>query len=325
MFLTAGMLIPRVTGTSWDDYVAETFFKPLQMDRTGTRLAPMETKTNVARPHVIDYQGKPIAIPYRNIENVGPAGAILSTANDMTNWVRMLLAGGSASGRTFLKPETLAFIQRSQTPVDTVGPGGQPLSPPAELRAYALSWVTESYQGTRLVWHNGDIDGMAAWVGMVPEQNLGVVILSNLDGGRLREAIFYRIVDSYLDKELTDLDPELLEKRGEALERRNEQEEKWRALDADPVRPALPIAAYAGKYANPAFGTVEMRVADGRLVYIRSPVMTLDLRNEKANTFLGKTRSAVDDLREGKVQIEFETKDGKVTGFSEGELDFDLL
>ena len=169
MFLAAGMLIPRIAGSSWDDYVTEKFFKPLEMERTTTRLAGIDSTSNVARPHVIDYQGNPLPIPFRNIENVGPAGSILSTARNMANWVMMLTTGGSFSGKSFLKPETLAFIERSQTPVDTVGPGGQPLSPPAELRSYALSWVTESYKGTRLVWHTGDIDGMAAWVGMAPD------------------------------------------------------------------------------------------------------------------------------------------------------------
>ena len=131
----------------------------------------------------------------------------------MGNWVRMLADGGTFNGQPLLKPETLAFIVRSQTPVDTTGPGGQPLSPPAELRAYALSWVTESYRGTRLVWHNGSIDGMSAWVGMAPDLRLGVAILSNLDDANLRNAIFYRIVNSYTDNELTDLGPELLEQR----------------------------------------------------------------------------------------------------------------
>ena len=317
MFLAAGMLIPRVTGASWDDYVTETFFKPLQMDRTSTRLAKIKTDTNVAQPHVIDYQDNPLPIAFRNIENVGPAGSILSTAQNMARWVTMLTTGGSFSGKSFLKPETLAFIERSQTPVDTVGPGGQPLSPPAELRSYALSWVTESYKGTRLVWHNGDIDGMAAWVGMAPDMKLGVVILSNLDGGKLRDALFYRIIDSYTDKPLTDLDPELLAKHRKALDNRNQQEKKWSELGSDPVKPTLPIADYAGKYSNPAFGTVEMVLADGQLVYERTPSAVLDLRCEKADTFLGKTRSAADDLREGKVEIKFETEDGKVTGFSE--------
>ena len=321
MFLSAGMLIPRVNGTSWDDYVTETFFNPLGMDRTTTRLAEAETESNLARPHVIDYQGDPLPIPYRNIESVGPAGSILSTARNMANWVAMLSSGGAFSGKTYLKPETLAFIERSQTPLATMH-GGKPLFPPAELPSYALSWVTQSYRGTRLVWHNGDIDGMAAWVGIVPDQKLGVVILSNLDAGRLRDAIFFRIVDSYTDKEPLDFSPRLLEMHRNALQQRDEREKEWQGLNDDPVKPSLPIAEYAGKYASPAFGTVEIALKGGNLVYNRTRTMVLDLRCEKGDTFLGKYRNAANDLRDGKLEIEFQTADGKVTGFSEGELTF---
>jgi len=325
MFLAAGMLIPRVIGSTWDDYVAETFFQPLGMDRTTTRLAALENQSNVARPHMIGYDGKPLSIPYRNIENVGPAGSILSTARNMANWAAMLSAGGTFSGKTYLKPETLAFIERSQTPVDTVGPGGQSPSPPAELRSYALSWVTESYRGTRLVWHNGDIDGMAAWVGMAPDLKLGVVILTNLNGARLRDALFYRIVDSYTDKPLSDLDPELLAKHRKALETRDGKEKKWLALKVDAIAPALAISDYAGTYLSPIFGEVEITLADGQLVYNRRPSMVLDLRCKQDNIFIGKYRSAAADLGEGKIEVEFQIKDGKVTGFTDGELKFDRV
>jgi CubicO group peptidase (beta-lactamase class C family) len=137
MFLAAGELIPRVIGASWDDYLTTNLFKPLDMERTTTRLADIENESNVAQPHLIDYAGNPLPIHHRNIENVGPAGSILSTARSMGNWVQMLTDGGTFNGKALLKPETLAFIVRSQTPVDTTGPGGQPFSPPAELRAYA--------------------------------------------------------------------------------------------------------------------------------------------------------------------------------------------
>lgn len=324
MFLAAGQLIPRLTGKSWDDYVAEIFFKPLGMDRTTTRLAVTDTEPNVARPHMIDYQGNPVPIPYRNIENVGPAGSILSTARNMANWAGMLLAGGGVSGETFLQPQTLAFIERSQTPVSTTGPAGEPLSPPAQLRAYALSWVTESYRGIRLVWHNGSIDGMSAWVGMAPDLKLGVVILSNLQDANLRNAIFYRIIDAYTDKPLRDLDPKLLEDQRSRIDNRDALETKWQSLNANPVTPALPISDYAGTYTNPVFGVVEIAVVDGRLVYRRTPSMVLDLRCQEASTFLGKYRGIVEDLGEGKLEIVFRTENGKVTGFSEGELTFQV-
>jgi Domain of unknown function (DUF3471) len=208
--------------------------------------------------------------------------------------------------------------------VDTTGPGGQPLSPPAELRAYALSWVTESYHGTRLVWHNGSIDGMSAWVGMAPDWRLGVAILSNLDDANLRNAIFYRIVDSYTDNELTDLSPELLEQRQVVLEARNQAELRWQALNEAPANSSLPIKDYAGKYRSLVLGDVEIAVEGDQLVYRRTPTMILDLRCEEDDTFLGKYRGIAEDLREGKVAIAFQVDGGRVTGFSEQELYFQV-
>jgi len=325
MFLAAGQLIPRLIGASWDDYVTTTLFKPLEMDRTTTRLADLENQSNVAQPHLIDYAGNPLPIRYRNIENVGPAGSILSTARSMGNWVRMLADGGVFNREPLLSPETLAFIVRSQTPVDTTGPGGQPFSPPAELRAYALSWVTESYHGTRLVWHNGSIDGMSAWVGMAPDLRLGVAILSNLDDADFRNAIFYRIVDSYTNNELTDLSPELLEQHRVALDRRNQAELRWQALNDAPVNPSLPVKDYAGKYSNPVFGDVEISLEDDHLVYRRTPTMIADLRCEEGGTFLGKYRGVTEDLRRGKIEIEFQVEGGRVTGFSEEYLAFQVV
>ena len=325
MFLAAGQLIPRLIGASWDDYVTTTLFKPLDMERTTTRLADIANQSNVAQPHLIDYAGNPLPIRYRNIENVGPAGSILSTARSMGNWVRMLADGGVFNGEPVLSPETLAFIVRSQTPVDTTGPGGQPFSPPAELRAYALSWVTESYQGTRLVWHNGSIDGMSAWVGMAPDLRLGVAILSNLDDANLRNAIFYRIVDSYANNELTDLSPELLEQRRVALDRRNQAELRWQALSDAPVNPSLPVKDYAGRYSNPVFGDVEISLEGDQLVYRRTPTMIADLRCQEDNAFLGRYRGVTEDLRAGKIEVAFQVEGGRVTGFSEEYLLFQVV
>ncbi len=244
----------------------------------------------------------------------------------MGNCVRMLTDGGAFNGEPLLKPETLAFIERSQTPVDTTGPGGEPLPPPrAELRAYALSWVTESYEGTRLVWHNGSIDGMSAWVGLAPDLRFGVAVLSNLEDANLRNALFYRIVDSYTDNKLTDISPELLEQRRVALDRRDQAESRWQALNDAPVNPSLPTKDYAGKYSNPVFGEVEMSLDRDQLVYGRTPTMIADLRCQEHNAFLGKYRGVAEDLRAGKIEVEFQVEGGSATGFSEENLHFQVV
>ena len=323
MFLAAAQLIPQVNGgISWDDYVGNNLFKPLKVDRSTTKLQDVGNDPNLGKPHVLDYQHSPLRIAYRNINNIAPAGSIMSTARDMGNWIRMLRMGGTFEGHTIIKPETLAFIERSQTPVSTVGPGGKPLTPPVELRAYALSWVTESYQGQRIVWHNGSIDGMSAWVGFVPDMKLGVVILSNLDEADFRNALFYHIIDKFNGSAASDLSGKLLEKRNAVLEQRDQAEKQWQALPDGSEQCELSASAYSGKYRNPAFGEVEIAVANGHLVYDRTPSMVLDLRRQGANGFLGKCRNETEDLRDGKVKLKFQVEDGKVKGFSEDTLTF---
>ncbi len=116
MFLLGGELIPRLTGTSWDDYLATTLFAPLEMTRTSPTDAGIDEKENVARPHLIDYEGKPLAVPYRDMHNIAPAGSIISCAQDLSNWLLLHLGKGTFKGKTILKPETVAFLHSSQTP-----------------------------------------------------------------------------------------------------------------------------------------------------------------------------------------------------------------
>lgn len=323
MFLAAGQLIPQVNGgTSWDDYVRNNLFKPLKMDRSTTKLQDVVNDPNLARPHLLDYQHNPLPIAYRNIDNIAPAGSIMSTARDMGNWIRMLTMDGTFEGNTIIKPETLAFIERSQTPVSTVGADGKPLTPPVELRAYALAWVTESYQGLRIVWHNGSIDGMSAWVGFVPDMKLGVVILSNLEEANFRNALFYHIIDKFSGSTVSGLSGELLEKRNAVLEQRDQAEKHWQALADGSEQCELSPLSYSGKYRNSAFGEVEIAVENGHLVYHRTPSMVLDLRCQGSNGFLAKFRNKTQDLRDGKLKLQFQIEDGKVTGFSEDALTF---
>jgi hypothetical protein len=152
-----------------------------------------------------------------------------------------------------------------------------------------------------------------------------VAILSNLDDANFRNALFYRIVDSYTDNELTDLGPELLDERQAALDHRSQAELRWQKLNGAPVSPSLPTKDYSGKYSNPAFGDVEISVEDDQLVYRRTPTMIVDLRFEEKNTFLGRYRGVTEDLRRGKFEIGFQVEGGRVTGFSEEYLHFKVV
>lgn len=323
MFLVAGELIPHVDGRSWDDYLKEVIFQPLGMSRTYASEVAMGGEANVenmARPHIIGYDGKPLSFPYRKMHNIAPAGSIFSSVRDLSQWLRMHLGRGSVDGKTVLKPGTVAMLHRSQTPLATTGPAGEPLPTPVELPSYALGWVTESYRGLRVVWHNGGIDGMSAWVGMVPEKNVGVAILSNLDECDLRRAIFYRILDHLVGGAPIEQEKGLVEKQKAFLQARDKQEERWQALEKRQEKPTLESGAYTGKYRHPYLGEVSVADKGTNLLVRRTKEQTVRLVCEEGNRFLGRYMSPVEDLRSGKVNYRFEVEDGKVTALVEEEM-----
>lgn len=320
MFLAAGELIPRVDGRSWDDYIFQVLLKPLNMKRSFPTQAGIEKMENVAQPHVIDYNGAAWPVPYRDMHNIGPAGSIISCVTDLANWMQMQLSLGEFDGKTILKPETLAFIHRSQTPLGTTGPNGAPLSPPMELPAYCLSWVTQSYRGTRIVWHNGGIDGMSAWIGLLPDDGIGVVILTNLESADLRKAVFYHVIDALTGKTPLDLEPQLLKDQNAALAARDAAEKSWMNLAAKPLTPPLPLKEFAGTYQSPILGDVRIELQNGGLVYFRTPEQTLDLVYSAGNKFIAKYRNAGEDLRSGKIDIDFTIKDDAPVSFLEENL-----
>lgn len=319
MFLAAGELIPHVAGRSWDDAIARGIFEPLGMKRSHPTEEGWTDDGNVARPHVIDYEGNAVPMPYRKMENIAPAGSITSCARDMAKWVLMLLGKGTYAGHKILEPGTVDFIQRSQTPL---GNGGVSGMPPVELPSYCLGWVTESYRGTRVVWHNGGIDGMSAWVGLAPDQKFGVVILSNLEDTDFRRALFYHLADIYLEKPPIEIGDTLLAANARGIAKRDAAEKEWVALGKNPVKPTLPLGAYAGDYTSPILGKVRVALEDGRLVFHRTPIATVDLRCTKGDEFMGRLVNPLDDLRNGKTRVVFRTQDGKVTALVEGPLEF---
>ena len=318
MFLLAGQMIPKLAdGQTWDDFMAKEIFAPLGMKHSLPTDSGIAKAANVARPHLLNYAHEPIPVPYRDMHNIAPAGSIVSSASDLVPWLKVHLAQNEFT--PLVKPETLRFLHTSQTPMWSIDDEGTPRISPFPLQSYCLGWVTQSYRGTRLVWHNGNIDGMSAWVALAPDLGLGVAMLANLDDCELRTAVFYHILDHALGKEPRDLAAQTLERRDAALTRRDEAESRWQDLAKSALSPALPLASYAGKYQSPLLGTVTVTERNGSLYYERTPQQTLRLvpTAKDANTFLARHTNPNEDLRTGKLDITFATTDNKVTTLTE--------
>jgi CubicO group peptidase (beta-lactamase class C family) len=290
MYLAAGQLAARVTGRSWDELVRERIFAPLGMTASSTSVTALAGVTNLATPHAAQ-DGVARAVAYRNIDNIAPAGSVNSNVLDMAQWVRLQLGSGSFNGRELLKPETLAEMHEPHIVIRD--PVFRIFSPDARFLTYGLGWVVQDHHGRKLVHHGGNIDGMSAMVAMIPEERLGVVILSNMNGSFLPSVLKYRVLDAFLGVPAKDWSAEL---RTVAAGFEEQQRQAERSAEEERVRdtrPSLPLERYAGTYRDELHGDVVVSHENGRLRLTRSPALHGELEHWHFNTFRTRFNSPV--------------------------------
>ncbi len=307
MFLAAGQVVPAVTGKSWDDFVAERIFKPLGMKSSNTSVAALPKGGDVAMPHE-KIEGKLKTVPWRNIDNVAPAGSINSSAEEMARWVRLQLGGGKFEGNRLLSSGTLGEMHKSQTIVPAEGPSAK-LYPHGHFRTYGLGWFLHDYRGRLVVEHGGNIDGMSALVALLPEEKLGLVVLTNHGLTMLPYAVKYHVFDAYLHAGPADWVKEIIAVQKGFEKTRDEARAKDEKGRVAGTKPSLPLAKYAGEYRDDLYGKLTVTLDGDSLKASWGPVAGAELEHWQYDTF--RARSA--DARLPKPFATFHIgKDGKV-------------
>jgi CubicO group peptidase (beta-lactamase class C family) len=196
-----------------DAVVRERLLAPLGMAETrmrGAELASGAAAANLARPHdlVADTLRPLPDWTRRLVDGVAPAGAMYSTAADMTRWLRFLLAGGRLpDGRRLISEGAFAelFAPQALVPADEFYPSAR-LTRPA-FTAYGLGWFLQDYRGEKVAYHTGSIDGTVALVGLLPARHVGMVVFANRDHAELRHALMLRLFDAHLPSPATPAGP----------------------------------------------------------------------------------------------------------------------
>ena len=307
MFLAAGQIVPSVTGKTWDDFVTDRIFSPLGMKETGTTIRTLSKSNDVSTPHVkIDDKVQPVA--WRLIDNIGPAGSINSNVIDMAQWLRLQLGKGKFDGKQLVSEASLKEMHTPQTIIRIEGQYPI-LYPDAHFLSYGMGWFLSDFRGKKLVEHGGAIDGMRALVAMIPEKNVGVVILTNLSGTLLPQFLSYRIFDAYLGEQPKDWQAEQLPKI-KALETQGKAaQEKALAERVLGTKPSVELQNYAGTYRSEMYGDAEIEFANGKLTAHYGPYFTGDLDHWNYDTFQVKWHDPVEGR--GFMQFSLNAK-GKV-------------
>jgi CubicO group peptidase (beta-lactamase class C family) len=270
MFLAAGQAAGKAAGTSWDELVRERIFVPLGMTSTVASSRGL-TNPNVAVPHGIDHDTD-FAKPPFDAENIAPAGAILSSAADMAQWLRFQLNDGVVGGKRLVGSAALRETHTPQILIPSTGGRGGDTASVKRFTSYGMGWMVEDYRN-QLSWqHGGNTLGMTAAVGMLPEKKVGVVVLSNMQGAQLPALLEQYVFDRELGAPLKDWSGEAYERS--RIQRRRADSLATVQLAGHPAnpQPPLPLAAFAGTYADSLYGEFTVSVQSGHLELARADV-----------------------------------------------------
>jgi hypothetical protein len=258
------------------------------MNHSVTSNSRFKPGDDYASPHS-RVDGKLQVIPQEDLDNAGLAGAINSCAADMAKWVQLQLNRGKFADRD----ARLFAEQRSRemwTP-QTILPVGNPPPPLVGLKAnfadYALGWGLRDYHGRKLVGHTGGVGGFVSRVMLVPDENLGVVILTNAEEGGAFDSILYHVLDHYFQLPATDWIAAFKTLKDTQEKDAAETMKKAEGARAADSKPSLPLEKYAGVYNDAWYGPISVRMENGGLVisFDHTPGMVGDLQHWQYDTF----------------------------------------
>lgn len=242
-YVAASEVVPAVTGKSWDEFVKVRLFKPLDMNRTLTSYRAMQASENVAHPH-LKVDDRVHIIKQTNSDYDAPAGGVWSSAWDMAQLLRLHINDGVRAGNRILNEATVNEMRKPLV----LDHWPDPVMPPSHLNAYGLGWLLSSYQGKLVVWHAGLVHGMISIVGYVPEEDLGVVVLSNQQRNLFNYALFYHIINQHLGIPDTNLDETNRELLAKHVSKMADSLTKKEASRKRGTQPTLPLKTYLGTY-----------------------------------------------------------------------------
>ena len=330
MYATAGEVVAVAQKKPWEEFVPDRIFKPLGMTNSNMSTKEMEKAKDRSFGYNYNFDTKETQkLPYRDIDQVAPAGSINSSANDMSKWLRFVLAGGVYEGKRLVSEKGYAEWLKPQMKVNASG-----------TTNYGLGWFIQKWNGLTVVQHGGNIDGFNALVAMIPEKKLGFVMLTNVSGSPLGSELMPIVWENILGKPATPTvtastptGPEAEAGKYRLEEAGVDIEVKWadgKLIASVPGQPSYPLENVSGrKYKLTGAPDGFFMTFKDKEMYLEQPHGNYTLPRIGAETKPANTESAKELI--GKYEseasgrpVEVKEADGKVTVNIEGQQPYAL-
>ena len=290
MFIAAGKVIEKVSGKPWCGFITERILTPLGMSRT--RCSIKTLPDNSAFPH--NESGGTLRVLHRgNVDGAYSAAALNSTVNDLSKWIRTQLGKGKFEGKQLFS-EAQAWGMHQPFLAQQISEAGWKNNPTRHFTGVASGWFVYDYHGKKIINHSGGLDGMLSYTHLIPEENVGFVVLTNSEYPAFT-VMASKVRDVFVGAPKRDWSGEALEQAKRNKAAADEETKKADAARVANTRPTLVLKDYAGSYSDDLYGAINIAEENGRLVmrFSRSPNFVADLEHWHYDTFQIKWRPSV--------------------------------
>ena len=314
LYVVAGVLVERVSGQRWEEFVTARLLRPLGMRTAVADRALLRTANVVARHARLGPPARgfgPLEVVPADESSAGsPAGGIHASVTDIVSWLHIQLGKGEQPGgrRLWSKDQTAEMWRPQVITQSTHGPTAELPTRPV-IAGYALGWFVQDYRGRRLIHHSGGLSGQVTFTALFPEQGVGLAVFSNSEDGAAVRGLRSALLDYLIGAPPFDW---IKATRREIAA--NETKVREVAGNGEftppPGGPSLPLSAYAGRYRDPWYGDIIVAEKGGRLHidFTRTPVFKSALEPFGPDAF--RTRFAKGAGEDAVVQ--FVVVNGKV-------------
>ena len=260
MFSAVGYIIELESSKTWEKYVRENIFEPLDMNTSTYTISDMLKLPD----HGVPYREKRDSfelyqIPYyEDTEGVAPAGAIISNINELSHWLVALMNDGSYNGKQVLPPNVLKATM--QPAIGLPNALGEALGYWEVLNPdYGMGRQTASYRGHLMTFHGGDLPGFHSQVSFLPNEKIGVIVLVIGDhAAPLYNVVSYNVYERLIGMDQTPWSERRLKIRLANKKAGTEARAKAGGDRVPDTKPSHPLSDYAAEYENPAYGIVKI-------------------------------------------------------------------
>jgi CubicO group peptidase (beta-lactamase class C family) len=278
LYIVAGEVIHKASGMTWCDFIENRIMKPLDMKNSAASFVRLKDSSNVIAPHV-PMDGKLKVIKRYQNQILDAAGGIYSSVNDMSKWMITQLNNGkygTENKQLFSEKEhNEMWTPQTIIPATTKPPYNTHFS------SYGLGWFLSDVKGYKQVTHTGGLEGIVTQVTLIPELNLGIVVLTNQQSGSAFTSITNTIKDSYLGIKSEDYIT-IYSNRIKAHKESTDKvtDEVWaEAAKNKKDKIKIDFSNYIGTYKDNWFGEIVISENKGKLYFTskRSPQLSGEL------------------------------------------------